>query len=188
MPTPSWQPRSIPGRCLSTFRSQKPAPTWASSGLDRVQLVRTFQQPAGYPSAQARFLAVEALGFTPVEADIITAGTLAAGHQSWDYWGLAQNGNTIVDPYDPTSTVSGTWIEVLTQTRVLLTRANLTYQELARLLNTRFINDNDTVSIVCNPPDSCDVATMTMAGSHAGCAGSYSSLHAPLAAAGLECL
>jgi len=74
----------------------------AQLGLDRVQLVRTFQQPAGYPSAQARELAVEALGFTPVEADTITAGTRASGHQSWDYWGLAQNSNTIVDPYDPT--------------------------------------------------------------------------------------
>src|SRR6266487_52383 len=32
--------------------------------LDRVQLARTFQKSAGYPSAQARFLAVEALGLS----------------------------------------------------------------------------------------------------------------------------
>ena len=133
-------------------------------GLDRAQLVRTFQKPAGYPSDQARFLAVETLGLSAVEADIITAGSLASANHSWDHWGLAQNGNTIVDPYDPTKTVTGTWIDVLTQTRVLLTRASLTYQELARLLNTRFLNNDGTVSIVCNPPDSCDIATMTMAG------------------------
>lgn len=133
-------------------------------GLDRAQLVRTFQKNAGYPSAQARFLAVETLGLSAMGADIITAGSLAANNHSWDYWGLAQNSNTVVDPYDPTKQVMGDWITVLTQTRVLLTRANLTYQELARLLNTRFINDSGTVNIVCNPPDSCDVATMTMTG------------------------
>ncbi len=133
-------------------------------GLDRAQLVRAFQKNAGYPSSQARLLAVETLGLSALEADIITAGPLAASNHAWDYWGLAQNSNNIVDPYDPTKTVSGAWIDVLTQTRVFLTRAHLTYQELTRLLNTRFINNDGTVSIVCTPPDSCDVATMTMKG------------------------
>src|SRR6266566_4768867 len=132
--------------------------------LDRVQLARTFQKSAGYPSAQARFLAVEALGLSAMEADIITAGTLAAGNHSWDYWGLAQNGNNIVDPYDPTKTIAGTWIDVLAQARVLLSRANLTYQELTHLLNTFFMNHDGTVTIVCDPPDSCDIATMTTSG------------------------
>ncbi len=132
--------------------------------LDRVQLARTFQKSAGYPSAQARFLAVEALGLSAMEADIITAGTLAVSNHSWDYWGLAQNGNNIVDPYDPTKTIAGTWIDVLAQARVLLSRANLTYQELTHLLNTFFMNHDGTVTIVCDPPDSCDIATMTISG------------------------
>jgi hypothetical protein len=133
-------------------------------GLERAQLVRTFQKNAGYPSSQARLLAIETSGLSAVEADIITGGPLAASNHSWDYWGLVQNSNTTVDPYDPTRQLSGSWIDVLTHTRALLARARLTYQELTRLLNTRFINDDGTVSIVCTPADSCDVASMTMAG------------------------
>jgi hypothetical protein len=133
-------------------------------GLDRVKLIRAFQKSAGYPSAQARQIAVEMLGLSAIEADIITGGALAAGNQSWQYWGLSQNGNSVADPYDPTQTVTGGWIAVLTQARVLLTRANLQYQELARLLNTRFINDGGALTIVCTPPDSCDVSTMTVTG------------------------
>lgn len=133
-------------------------------GLDRSSLIRTFQKPRGYPSSQAREIAVETLGMTAVEADIVTGGPLAAGHQSWEYWGLQQLGNTIADPDDPSKTVSGSWIEVLSQARVLLARAGLTYQELARLLNTIVINGAGTVTIVCDPPDSCDVAKMTVQG------------------------
>lgn len=56
---------------------------------------------------------------------------------SWDYWGLAQGAtNSIVDPDDPTKTVTGTWFQVLAQVRVLLNRADLQYQDLAHPLNT----------------------------------------------------
>ena len=133
-------------------------------GLDRVQLLRIFQKPSGYPSTQARYIAVETLGFSKVEADVVTGGALVASNQSWEYWGLAQTGNNIVDPYDPSKVVSGSWIDVLSQTRVLLSRASLSYQEFSRLLNTRFINNDETVTLNPNPPDSCDVATMTTGG------------------------
>jgi peptidoglycan hydrolase-like protein with peptidoglycan-binding domain len=133
-------------------------------GLDRVQLLHTFQKPMGYPSGQARAIAVETLGFTAVEADIVTGGTLVASNHSWDYWGLAETGNTVVDPYDPTKTIVGAWTDVLEQARVLLSRAALSYVELIRLLNTRFINNDGTVTISADPSDSCSVATMTLVG------------------------
>jgi Tc toxin complex TcA C-terminal TcB-binding domain/Neuraminidase-like domain/FHA domain/Putative peptidoglycan binding domain len=132
--------------------------------LSRAQLIRTFQAPAGYPSAQADELAREQLGLSAVGADIITDGPLASG-LSWDYWGLAQGAtNSIVDPDDPTKTVTGTWIDVLTQVRVLLARAGLQYEDLAHLLNTIFVNGSGSVSITASPPDSCDVSTMTLNG------------------------
>lgn len=135
--------------------------------LDRVRLRKTFQKPAGYPSTQARGLAVETLGLSALQADIIVAGALAtgAGLKSWDYWGLPQSNPSIVDPYDPTKTVTGaTWVDVLSQARVLLNRAGLSYQELSRLLNTRFINGDSSVSVVPGQPDECDVGSMTVQG------------------------
>jgi hypothetical protein len=132
--------------------------------LSRAQLIATFQKPAGYPSAQAEALASEQLGLSALQADIITAGPLAAGFKSWEYWGLAERGNSIVDPDDPTKTLSGSWIELLSQARVLLDRAALDYEELARLLNTIFINGDGAVKIVADPPGSCDVATMSVEG------------------------
>jgi peptidoglycan hydrolase-like protein with peptidoglycan-binding domain len=132
-------------------------------GLDRADLIRGFQKPDGHPqtSPQADAIAVETLGMTAVEADIITAGALAAGRQPWDWWGLSQSGS-IVDPSDPTKTLTGSWTDLLAQVRVLLNRAGLTYQELARLLNTLFINNDGKITINCDPPDSCNVATMTI--------------------------
>lgn len=132
--------------------------------LSRADLIEAFQKPAGSPSPQADLLAREQLGLSALQADIITGGPLAAAHQSWDYWGLQEAANTIVDPLDPTRTVSGTWIEVLSHARVLLARAGLHYQEFARLLNTIFINGDGTVTVTADPPDSCDVATMTISG------------------------
>ncbi|HWX74534.1 MAG TPA: Tc toxin subunit A, partial [Solirubrobacteraceae bacterium] len=135
-------------------------------GLDRVELTETFRPPAEYPAAEAHSsaLAIEQLGFTGLEADIVCAGPLAAAKKPWDYWGLAQNANTIADPDDPTKTVSGTWLSVLAHVRVLLNRSGLTYELLSRLLNTIFVNGEDTVTIAAEPPDSCDVATMTLSG------------------------
>src|SRR4029079_1410495 len=136
----------------------------AQLGIDRVRLASTFSKPLAYPSAQASALAAERLGFSATEADIVTGGPLTSGHQSWDYWGLAETGNVVVDPADPTATVSGSWIDVLTQTRVLLSRAKLSYQVMVRLLTTRFVDDSGAVSVECHPADSCSVATMTMIG------------------------
>jgi hypothetical protein len=132
--------------------------------LSRAQLIRTFQAPTGFPSPQADELAREQLGLSALQADIITGGPLANFSSSPDYWGLAQQGNNIVDPDDPTKTITGSWIDVLTQVRVLLARAGLQYQDLAHLLNTIFVNGAGTVSITANPPDSCDVSTMTLTG------------------------
>ncbi len=132
--------------------------------LSRAQLISTFQKPAGYPSAQAETLAIEQLGLSALQADIITAGPLAVKFHSWEYWGLAEHGNSIADPDDPTKTISGFWIEMLSQVRVLLARAALDYQDLATLLNTIFVNGDGTVKITADPPGSCDVATMTLEG------------------------
>jgi hypothetical protein len=131
--------------------------------LSRAGLIQTFRNPDGDPSLQAQ-LARERLGFSALEADLVTGGPLAAGLDSWDYWGLAETGNSIVDPSDPTATISGGWIEILAHARVLLARAGLEYRELAQLLNTNFVNGGGAVSISPEPPDSCDVATMTISG------------------------
>ncbi|HEU4706051.1 MAG TPA: neuraminidase-like domain-containing protein [Solirubrobacterales bacterium] len=133
-------------------------------GLSRVGLTETFRPPPEPSSPELDALAVERLGLTALEADIVTGGPLAAGHKPWDFWGLAQNGNSIVDPDDPTKTVTGTWISVLSQVRVLLNRAGLSFEELRQLLNTIFVNGEETLAIVADPPDSCDVAKMTLGG------------------------
>jgi hypothetical protein len=132
--------------------------------LSRTQLIAAFQKPAGYPSAQAQALAIEGLGLSALQADIVTAGPLASKFSSWEYWGLAERNNSIIDPDDPTKTISGFWIDVLAEVRVLLARAALDYQDLARLLNTIFVNGEGTVKIVAEPPGSCDVARMKLEG------------------------
>ena len=129
--------------------------------LSRAQLITTFQPEAGHEPEQAEELAREQLGLSTLEAEIITG---AASHKAWEYWGLKERENVIEDPDNPEAKVSGEWIAVLSQARVLLARAGLEYEELARLLNTVFVNGSESVKIVAEPAGSCDVATMTLEG------------------------
>jgi hypothetical protein len=129
--------------------------------LSRAQLITTFQPEAGHIPGQAEALAREQLGLSALQAEIITG---AAGYKAWEYWGLKERENVIVDPDNPEKEVSGEWIHVLAEARILLARAGLEYQDLARLLNTIFINGSETVKIVVEPPGSCDVAEMKLEG------------------------
>jgi len=133
-------------------------------GTDRVRLARTFGAPAEPGSAHAVAMAIEGLGLSAVEADIITGGPLAAANTSWDYWGLAETGNTVPDPVDHAVGYTGTWLGVLAHVRVLLDRAGLSYQALTELLNTVFVNPGGAVTVQCHPEDSCDIGAMTIQG------------------------
>ncbi|BCB78320.1 hypothetical protein Pflav_047300 [Phytohabitans flavus] len=130
----------------------------------RVQLLHTFRPPAQPGSAASVALAVEGLGMSALEADIVTAGPSVAARKSWEYWGLAETGNTVPDPVDPSITVTGTWIDVLSRVRIMLNRADLTYVELARVLNTTFVNPTGTVVLTENPDAPYDLATMRLTG------------------------
>ncbi len=129
--------------------------------LTRAELIEAFQPVDAHPPAQAETLTWEQLGLSAPEAQIITG---AASFKPWEYWGLQERGNAIVDPDNPAATVSGEWIKVLSEVRILLARAGLDYQELVRLLNTVFVNGGETVKIVVEPPGSCDVAEMKLEG------------------------
>jgi peptidoglycan hydrolase-like protein with peptidoglycan-binding domain len=124
-------------------------------GTDRVALMRTFGQPADDA------VAVEGLGLSKVEADIVL-GT--DPHKGWEFWGLAETGNTVTDPIVRTRTYTGGWLDVLSHVRIALDRAGLKYADLPKLLNTTFINPTGAVQIVCTPPESCDVGNMTLTG------------------------
>jgi hypothetical protein len=155
-------------------------------GLDRVQLMRTFltPPPIPYPADIAKMtptdiakepaviMAIEGLGLSPLEADIIIGGPLAVDDKgkawaSWDYWGLTEKGNKIQDPVDLTITVTDTWLEVLAHVRILLDRSGLSYVVLTQLLKTVFVNPDGTVQLQNNPPDSCDLSSMTIVGLNA---------------------
>jgi Tc toxin complex TcA C-terminal TcB-binding domain/Neuraminidase-like domain/Salmonella virulence plasmid 28.1kDa A protein len=131
-------------------------------GVDRVQLMRAFQRPPDIPSPQVQSIAVEGLGLSAVGADIITGGASVAGNDPWDYWGLAQESNNVQDPVDSGISFTGTWINVLTHVRILLDRARLSYSELTQLLVTNLINRDGGLQL--QPEDSCELATMTLAG------------------------
>lgn len=130
-------------------------------GTDRVTLLRVFRPAPAVPSAEATTIAVEGLGLSGAEADIITG---AAAHDPWEYWGLNETGNSVPDPVDHTVTITGTWLAVLSHPRVLLDRAGLTYATLSQLLNTRFVNPDGAVAVTLDPEGSCDLGKATITG------------------------
>jgi peptidoglycan hydrolase-like protein with peptidoglycan-binding domain len=137
--------------------------------VSRVDLMRVFQPPAAASSPQAHTIAIESLGLSSMEAQIITPAALTATYHSWDFWGLTEdghntNGNAVVDPVDPTIAFTGDWIAVLSHVRVMMNRAGLSFGELSQLLNTQFVNGDRSLSFQADPVDDCDLAKMAISG------------------------
>ena len=89
------------------------------------------------------------LGIGEVDRQILTGSF--AGPDPWDYWGLAETGNDIPHPdtpADPTTNLTGTWIEVLSHVPVMLNRAGLEYRELLQVLDMRAVDPDRSITIL----------------------------------------
>jgi hypothetical protein len=121
--------------------------------------------PPPAPTPTAKYLIYdEYLLISEQERQVICAN--APLLLSWQYWGLAQNGNNIPNPSDPTTTLSGDWMTLLSQVPVFLNRSGLSYRELLTLLGLRFINPDGSIAIKDNENTrltSCDTAKFTIA-------------------------
>ncbi|MDX2072073.1 MAG: neuraminidase-like domain-containing protein [Haliscomenobacter sp.] len=108
------------------------------------------------------------LSLNETERKIIT-GTLP-GKQSWDFWGLTETGNNLFHPEtptDPSTNVTGTWIQVLSQVSVMLHRTGLTYKELLQLLDMTFVNPAGSIFINDNADSNaanCDTTKFQIIG------------------------
>ncbi|MEA5461682.1 neuraminidase-like domain-containing protein [Arcicella sp. LKC2W] len=108
------------------------------------------------------------LGINETERKIIT-GTLV-GKQSWDFWGLLQNGNNLPHPSTPTditTNIRGTWTAVLQNVSLMLHRTGLTYKELLQLLDLKFINPTQSIKINDNidvNASNCDTTKFVIIG------------------------
>jgi len=96
-------------------------------------------------------------------------GTLA-GKQSWDFWGLAENGNDIPNPENPANpleNVKGGWIDVLSSVNIMLNRSGLTYKELLQVLDMLYVNPTGSVFIFDTADSNaanCDTSLFTIRG------------------------
>src|SRR5262249_50415521 len=100
-------------------------------GVSRAEVMEAFLPGPATPEPVLtnQALAREYLGLTAPEADIITGATArdarpVAGGQTdrpWDFWGLAESGNDLVNPAIATAPhVTGAWYQVLRYLPVLL--------------------------------------------------------------------
>ena len=108
------------------------------------------------------------LGISDSAYQVLT-GTMA-GKNSWDYWGLAQNANTIPNPATPTdatTNISGAWMDVLSHVDVMLNRCGIAYTDLLQILDTQYVNPQGTVFINVNADTNtsdCDTSTFEIVG------------------------
>lgn len=133
-------------------------------GVPQPQLLELLQQTnGGTTSPTAVQLDCAWLNISNSEYQVLT-GTMA-GKNSWDYWGLKQNGNNIPNPATPTDTttnITGSWIEVLSHVDVMLNRSGLAYTDLLQLLDTQYVNPQGQVTIDVNAdPNTADCDTST---------------------------
>ncbi|MFF4293562.1 neuraminidase-like domain-containing protein [Streptomyces vinaceus] len=137
-------------------------------GVSQPRLLELFQQskPAGTKTPTDTQVDCALLDIGDVEQQILN-GTL--GRQPWEYWGLAQTGNSIPHPDMPTDltqNVTGTWIEVLSKVPVMLHRTKLTYRDLVQLLGMRWIDPANTITLGPADPNaaSCDTSSLAIGG------------------------
>ncbi|MFB4268328.1 neuraminidase-like domain-containing protein [Nonomuraea sp. GTA35] len=135
-------------------------------GLPQARLFELFGQ-SGPGGSTPTPLQVDCalLGIGDAERQVITA--LLPGRQPWEYWGLAETGNSIPHPDDPAQLVTGTWIEVLGKVPVMLHRAELGYRDLVQLLELRYVDPGRTIAIQDLPGSngaSCDTSAFTIGG------------------------
>ncbi|MEJ7711906.1 MAG: hypothetical protein WKF84_19060 [Pyrinomonadaceae bacterium] len=113
-------------------------------GVQRYEVMETLLTS---DAASGQTIALEYLGLTQEEANIITGvttggpvGTLSPAND-WDFWGLQETGNDIIDQSDGTAPPArGDWDVVLQRVSIFTQQSGLSYQELLELLGTSFIN------------------------------------------------
>jgi Neuraminidase-like domain/Putative peptidoglycan binding domain len=118
-------------------------------GVPRHEVMEIFIPATPEDALSDEALAREYLGLTAEDAGIITGAITHDAHpvvggatdRPWDFWGLAESGNDLVDTTDAAAhRVTGRWNEALRHVPVLLHQSGLTYRELLELLGTYFIN------------------------------------------------
>ena len=116
-------------------------------GVQRHEVMETLFSGAVPDDVVFDKIALEYLGLAKEEADIITGVTTGGpvGTPSpagaWNFWGLKNTDNDIVDRTDGTAPhAQGQWDVVLQRVSIFLQQSGLSYKELLELLGTYFIN------------------------------------------------
>ncbi len=116
-------------------------------GVQRTEIVEAFYQGTHLAAYADIGLAREYLGLSIEESHIIDGTTMGSPSPAtinpgpWDFWGLRETGNDIVDPNDPAVVyIQVGWIDALKHVSVFLQQSGLSYKELLELLGTYFIN------------------------------------------------
>jgi len=146
----------------------------AHLGVSRHELMKKFQRMNGTNDPSDLAIASEQIAMTTFERQIITGSGLTPARQAWEFWGLQENGNQVVNPADPTGTLTLGWLQVLQRVRLFLDRSGLSYQELEELLRLKFINPGGALRIAAiegADANTCDTALLEIRGLDEAAAG-----------------
>ncbi len=137
-------------------------------GVPWHRLMRRFQHKAGNDIVPSDAdIAAEALHISEDERPILI-GVPLPNLDPWDFWGLAENNNDLINPRtpdEPATNVKGSWTGVLRRVPVFLQRAGISYRELLQLLDVRFVNLAGLYSILDDDPNEgtqCDLANFVI--------------------------
>jgi hypothetical protein len=141
-------------------------------GQKRADVMTLYQAAAGGGTPDNTTIAAESLSISPSERTILNG---PGAVPPWDFWGLAQTSNDVINPTysdDPTKDIQGTWLQVLAHVPVFMQRTALDFPGLLQLLDVRYVNPGTppqvTTSDGSNPDHpsfaSCDTGTMQLVG------------------------
>ena len=141
----------------------------AHLGVPQPRLLELFQQTlTGGVIRSPTDLQIDCAWLTLTDNEHAILTDSLPGKQPWDFWGLAQNANSIPNPNKPadtTANITGSWIDVMGSVDVMLHRSGLAYKELLQLLDMRYVNATGSIFIVDTADPNaanCDTSLFTI--------------------------
>jgi len=121
---------------------------------------RALMEIARYPGANDYIYAKEVLSLAAGEAALVAPDPNATVSDPWTYWGLAQDGNSLLD-VRAGITRNGNWLSLLRQVSVLMQLSRLSYRELLDILQTSL---GETSRPDITPAEECELSKLQMPG------------------------
>jgi Tc toxin complex TcA C-terminal TcB-binding domain/Neuraminidase-like domain len=108
-----------------------------------------------------RTFAIEVLGLSAAEANLISPQALPSADDIYGNWGVPA-GTTAIWDAAAAKPVSGAALDILKDVSILLQQSRLSFEDMQAVIETQFVTQGGTVPLSIVPPGTCKPSEMTL--------------------------